>query len=482
MMNKVLIVSLISAGVLSGCVSNSAKMDQATVTSVGKDNTQFTASFSKQGRVLPYRVLRNDLIDAKTNKPFEIRNGGYGSAMTANPNKANQFYALTDRGPNANYTGDYGKGKSFPVAAYTPRIGLFEVASNGDVSMVKSILLKTPEGGLISGLPNTSALGGTGETPYHANGEPVLMDASKPYNKETNPIKLDDYGLDGEGLVALKDGSFWISDEYGPHMVHFDKKGVEIGRINAFQQDERNVYHLPAVFQHRRANRGMEGLAITPDESTLVGIMQSTMKNPDKAAQKGDLTRIVTVNLRNGHTEQYLYRQEKAQNSNSELATLNEHEFLVIERDGGFLFGGPLGKVKANPNVQKQVYRFDLSTGTPLSTVALSASIKRDASHGLMIDGLTLEQYAQNNGWDALAKKGIKPVSKVLVADMVKEVAYPHDKMEGLWVIDEHHLGVLNDDDFATWSTKGRLEQKMLDKNTVDANRLYIIKADLMGK
>lgn len=38
---------------------------------------------------------------------------------------------LTERGPNADYSGEYGKGKSFPVAAYTPRIGLFEVAEDG---------------------------------------------------------------------------------------------------------------------------------------------------------------------------------------------------------------------------------------------------------------------------------------------------------------------------------------------------------------
>jgi uncharacterized protein (DUF2132 family) len=151
----------------------------------------------------------------------------------------------------------------------------------------------------------------------------------------------------------------------------------------------------------------------------------------------------------------------------------------VIEQDGSFLLGG---SKEADPNAQKQVYRIDLSTGIALSTVNLSYSVSRDPSHGLMIDGLTLEQYVEKNGWNALAAKGIKPVKKSLVVDMVKEVPYPHDKMEGLWVIDNHHLGVLNDDDFATWSTKGKLEQKYLDKNTVDSNKLYIIKADLLGK
>ncbi|SHF47909.1 Uncharacterized conserved protein [Marinomonas polaris DSM 16579] len=472
MTSKVWLASLVSVGVLSGCANNL----------VTAPTSSFVDNFPKQGSELPYSVLRDDLIDSKTNQPFEIRNGGFGSAMTANPNQANQFYALTDRGPNADYSGEYGKGKSFPVASYTPRIGLFEVSADGKVSMVKSILLKRPEGSLISGLPNTSALGGTGETPYHSNGQPVLMNDNKPYDKATNAIKLDDYGLDGEGLVALKDGTFWVSDEYGPHIVHFDSNGVEIGRINAFKDDSRDIYHLPAVFQHRRANRGMEGLAITPDETTLVGIMQSTLQNPDKAAQKSDLTRIVTVNLITGKTEQYLYRQEQNENSNSEISTLTANKFLVIERDGGFLLGGPDGMSKAKPNAQKHVYRIDLSTGTSLSNVALSSSITRDESHGLMIDGLTLEQFTIKNGWEALAEKGIKPVNKTLVVDMVKAVAYPHDKMEGLWVIDGHHLGVLNDDDFATWSTKGKLEQKHLDKNTIDSNRLYIIKADLMGK
>jgi len=469
LINKIGLVSVVSALVLFSAANRSVAADMDSILD----------TFPKQGSDLPYSVLRADLKDAKTLQPFEIRNGGYGSAMTSHPTQKNQFYALTDRGPNANHQGDYGKGKSFPVADYTPRIGLFEVKLNGEIVQIKDILLKRPDGSVISGLPNSSALGGTGETPYHADGSPVLVNDQLPYNAATNPIKLDDYGLDGEGLVALKDGTFWVSDEYGPHIVHFDRDGVEITRINAFKDDTRSLLHLPAVFQHRRANRGMEGLANTPDQTTLVGIMQSSMKNPDKASQKGDLTRIVSVNLTNGETEQYLYRQEKAENANSEIAALTANKFLVIERDGSFLFGGPK---KANPNAQKQVYRIDLTSGTALSSVSLSSSMKEDESHGLLIDGLTLEQYVQKHGWDALAKQGIKPVTKKLIVDMVEEVGYAHDKMEGLWVIDNQHLGVLNDDDFATWSTDGKLEQKYLNKNTVDANRLFIIKKNLLAE
>lgn len=467
-----LFVSIIAAAILTGCGGDDS------------DNKEtFSADkFPAEGVFLPYTVLRSDLTDADTQQTFEIRNGGYGSSMDADPRAGNRFYALTDRGPNADYkNGAYGKGKTFPVADYTPRIGHFEVTADGTIKLLDTILLKRPDGTAITGLPNSSALGGTGETPYHADGSPVLEDDSKPYDADTNPIKLDDYGLDPEGLVAMKDGSFWISDEYGPHMVHFDASGKEIGRINPFAADVRNVQTLPAEFAYRRANRGMEGLTVTPDQSTLVGIMQSTMQLPDKTVQNETLTRIVTINPTTGETHQYLYQQEIAANSNSEIKALSATEFLVLERDGAFLYGGPDGAGAAKPTAMKHVYRIDLSSGTDLESVAATAVLAQDADLGLTINGNTLEQQVLADGnWDTLTANGISPVSKTLVIDMVAAVNYPHDKMEGLWVVDDKHLGVLNDDDFATWSNaNGGLVQKMLDSNTIDGNRLYIVPADL---
>ena len=428
----------------------------------------------KAGKRLPYETLRNDIDDAKmSGKKIEIRNGGFGSAMTAHPDNPKQFYAMTDRGPNAKFKGGHGKGKIFPTPDYTPRIGLFEVKDDGAVVLVKTILLKRPDGTPISGLPNSSGLGGTGETPYDVAGEVVAVDASKPYDKDANPMRLDDYGLDGEGLVALKDGTFWVSDEYGPHIVHFDAEGREIDRINAFAGDKRSSRKLPAEFAKRRPNRGMEGLAITPDEKTLVGVMQSTMRNPDKSVQKQDVTRIVTVNLEDGEVSQYLYRQEKPANSNSEIAALSDDAFILIERDGKFL--------KKDPKAMKRVYGISLKSGTDLEKVK-GEGLVQDEKLGLLIDGETIEQAVMENGWEGLAAKGIKPVEKKLVVDMVEQVGYPHDKMEGLWIIDGKTLGVLNDDDFALWQTKGKLHQKYLDDKTIDGNTLYIVGADLSAK
>ena len=425
------------------------------------DDASHADSVTQSGSSLPYTVLRDDI------EGLEIRNGGYGSAATAHPSHSNQFYALTDRGPNANFTGAEGKGKIFPTPDYAPRIGLFELDAAGQVTLIKDIILKDTSGNAITGLPNSSALGGTGETPYDVDGN-AIKDA------EGN-IKLDDFGLDGEGLAALQDGTFWVSDEYGPHMVHFDATGKEIGRINAFTEDSRTTLNLPAEFANRRANRGMEGLAITPDQKTLVGIMQSTMYNPSKDVKNLDITRIVTVNLETGEIGQYLYKQDKAQNSNSEIVALSATEFLVIERDGSFLNGGAKA---ASPSAQKLIYKINLSHATNLETVTLNDALIQDDTLGLTVTGKTLEELVLAEGWEALAQQGIYPVQKSMIVDMVAAVGYPHDKMEGLWLIDANTLGVLNDDDFATWSTDGVLEQKYIDaeKTQVDANKLYIIK------
>jgi hypothetical protein len=57
-----------------------------------------------------------------------------------------------------------------------------------------------------------------------------------------------------------------------------------------------------------------------------------------------------------------------------------------------------------------------------------------------------------DKGWDGLKALNIVPAPKTLVLDMGKAVKYPHDKMEGLWLINNTTLGILNDDDMGLWS------------------------------
>ena len=399
-----------------------------------------TSSLPSDGSVLPYTLLTT------LNNGTEVRNGGFGSAATAHPSKANHFYALTDRGPNADFKGSAGDGKKFPVPDYTPRIGEFQLQTGGQIALVRTILLKDPTGRPISGLPNPQGLGATGEVPYDNSGK---------------VLNTDRYGLDSEGLAAMKDGSFWVSDEYGPHIAHFSPDGVELERMSPLGVQTAGR-KLPAVLARRWANRGMEGLTVTPDGKTLVGVMQSTLYNPTKKkAENLTLTRILTFDLASGTTHQYLYRQDKPKNANSEISALTATTFLMVERDGRYS-----GKEPA----QKSLYSIDL-------TGASDVSGDISATDGLLINGKTLEE----SSWEALEKAGIKPVRKQLVADVVAKLPnrYPHDKLEGLWVIDAHHVGIINDDDFAVIPDGDAVVQKKLPgAGFVDRGTLYVLTLD----
>jgi len=149
---KSLLSTLILSLALTGCGGddnnndrNNDVIDEVTDTSdapaTPEETLEFYEALAAEGVYLPYNVLRSDLIDNKTSLPFEVRNGGFGSAMFKDPQSVNRFYALTDRGPNATFTGEYGKGKKFPTPNYTPRIGLFEVSAEGDISLIKTTLM-----------------------------------------------------------------------------------------------------------------------------------------------------------------------------------------------------------------------------------------------------------------------------------------------------------------------------------------------------
>lgn len=379
------------------------------------------ASIFAEGAEVPFKVLK------KTQDGVEIRKGGFGSDACAYPGDNSKFYLITDRGPNIDYKGPQGKGKLFPVPEFNPEIGLFQFQKNGSIKLLKTIPLKNPDGKKITGLPNPQGKGATGEIAYDLNDK---------------TLGLDEYGLDSEGLVAMKDGSFWVSDEYGPHIVHFSAKGKELERISPYGMTT-NGRKIPAVLANRRANRGMEGLAKTPDEKYLVGIMQSTLHNPSKKEIVNNrLIRIVKFELATGKTWQYLYQQNKETDSCCGITALSNDEFIVIERDGKFA-----GEEEAH----KYLFKINLKDATDVNG-------DMTAKNGMLIDGKTLEQCTQ----EELLERGITFVKKELITDLVTETGYPHDKLEGLWLLDENTICVANDNDFALIEKNNKLCQKIL--------------------
>ncbi|TCC90133.1 esterase-like activity of phytase family protein [Pedobacter frigiditerrae] len=382
-----------------------------------------------------------------TTAGVKVYNGGFGSAVAVDPNEPDVFYMLTDRGSNV--AGQMANSIIIGKPDFDPQIGKFRL-KDGKLILENVIELKNEAGAKLNGLPNPIGMGASGETAYDLNGNVITPSAD---------------GIDSEGLVRAADGSFWISDEYGPHIAHFDANGKTIERINPFGTGG-GGRKIPAVFANRRANRGMEGLAITPDGKTLVGMMQSPMYNPSKAATANStVLRILTFDIATGATKQYVYLMDNITLTGvSDIVAVNATTFLTIERDG--LFGG----AASNPATFKKVFKIDLNGATDISDAANGVT-------GKLYGGKTVEEL---NNLVGLQGAGIVPVTKTLALDLLKDLptVYPHDKAEGLALLPGNILVISNDDDFGVVDNGASgFAQKILPlTNSVDRNRLYFIK------
>lgn len=385
-----------------------------------------------------------------TTAGVKVYNGGFGSAVATDPNAPDIFYMLTDRGSNV--AGQLANSIIIGKPDFDPQIGKFRL-KDGKLVLEQVIELKNAAGGKLNGLPNPAGMGASGEIAYDLNGQVIAPSAD---------------GIDSEGLVRAADGSFWISDEYGPHIAHFDASGKTIERINPFGSGT-GGRKIPAVFANRRANRGMEGLTITPDGKTLVGIMQSPMYNPSKAATANSVVlRILTFDIASGATKQYAYLMDNVSLTGvSDIVAVNSTTFLTIERDG--LFGG----TATNPAAFKKVFKIDISAATDISDAT-------DGATGKLYGGKTVEEL---NNAAGLSAAGVVPVTKTLVLDLLKDLpkVYPHDKAEGLALLPGNILVISNDDDFGVVDNGASgFAQKILPlTNAVDRNRLYFVKIKL---
>ncbi|MBY8882194.1 esterase-like activity of phytase family protein [Actinacidiphila acidipaludis] len=364
----------------------------------------------------------------------DISGEGYGSSLTPVPGRSGLFYGLTDRGPNADAPDG---NKSEMLLDFTPQIGEFKL-TGGKAELVGKVTLKGPKS--LGGVPYSGR-------PPHDTSEVIDDVAATNADGTPTPVAKDPYGYDSEGLVALPDGTFWVSDEYGPYITHFDANGYELGRLTPYKDSPDNASHkilghLPSELAYRAKNKGMEGLTVTPDGSTLVGVMQSALQQPDLGSTKAGnvaATRIVTVDLRTFRTRQYLYLLDDPNDTgdaNSEITAVSDTKFLVDERDGNY-----------EPFARKSLYEVDVNGATDVS--------------GLTIGGKSPEAFVGKDGTNAaltaLTGAGVNVAQKqpylnvgTLVSQLDPSGAFfAHDKVEGVATADAGRtLYLSNDDDF----------------------------------
>jgi len=377
-----------------------------------------------------------------------VTHGGYGSALVVDDNDPTAMYSMSDRGPNVGKSCNGQSVLAFPVPGFTPEIGKFRL-SGTTLTLESTITLKQANGTPLTGFPHPNAQANRTEVP-------AMMDCT--------PITQDPLGIDSEGLAFAEDGTFWVSDEYGPDVVHFTAAGHTIERLVPGNG-------LPLALARRRSNRGMEGLTILPDGKTLVGMMQSPLDNPtaggSSAGRTSRLARIVVIDTRSGATRQYAYILDAPSNINSEIVALTPTLFLVLERDGNFPGPGGSGAIK-------KVYSVSIEGATDISDPA-------DGAGGLLIGGKTLEEVTKGvaDPYATLLANGITAGTKNLVVDLLVALpGYAHDKAEGLTVLDNFTIAVSNDDDFGVGDDgAGNFITKTLPLlGIADYNGIYIVR------
>jgi len=366
-------------------------------------------------------------LSAATSGPLENGTagnllGGIGSGLAWAG--GNTFIATPDRGPNAtNWNAALDNTTSYVSRFQTLQLGL--VKNNGGTGPGWT-LTPTLTGTTLmySSTPLAYAAGAApalnSDNRYYFSGRSDNFDPSQP---STNP---NNARLDPEGVRVSKDGkSIFVSDEYGPYIYQIDRATGQRIRSYALPANLA-VTHLSAQGDTeiggnttgRVANKGMEGLAITPDGKTLVGIMQAPL---EQDAAKN--VRIVTIDIATGATHEYAYMLTSGSGV-SEIVALNDHQFLVDERDGKGLGDGSKASVK-------QVFKIDLHGAQDVTALSGDLSAKAVAK-SLVLDVVAV-----------LGANGIAPAQ---VPAKIEGLAFGADVVDNGVLL--HTLYVANDNDF----------------------------------
>jgi hypothetical protein len=245
---------------------------------------------------------KSGLTDVLEDGTPHNRLGSCGSAI-AYTGKGHRYVLMADRGPKDGTT------------SFQCRFQIF------DISVTKG------EPTLKISLVDTKILKDESDRPFL--GLSSAIDAAKP---------AQSLRLDPEGVRVGRGGSIFLSDEYGPFLYEFSPEGRRLRVLPVPKRFQPAHPHADpkkelTLNKHGRVpNKGMEGLAISPDGTKLYGAMQSPLIQD--GGRKGKNVRILEVDLKSGAQREFLYPLESSKTALSEILAINDHEFLVIERTG----------------------------------------------------------------------------------------------------------------------------------------------------
>jgi len=378
-----------------------------------------------------YQTTQTDTIGTYQNILF--REGGFSTLFPIAHTNGTEFYTCSDRGVNidgaeANPSGCHPTyDKIFPFPGYAPKIHHVKISGN-TIEILESFTIKRPDGSNASGLINPTGFGSTAS-------EVASTDTVEDCNNFSQKVAPKDiWGIDPEGLVVDGNGNFWLSEENGPTIWKLDANGKVLKRYTPYasQAGTGNIdQQIDTVWKYRKNNRGLESLTMTPN-GKIYALIQSPLLYPDE--QTGEHTqvhRLMELDPTSGATRMFAYLNDGEIGSGdnkirlkdwkvSDMAAVNDSMFLVIEA------------AQRGQTDIKKIYLININQATPINS-------------GLY-NGQTAEALADSAH---LAAEGIRPISKTLFLDLLAN-GWPAQlgKAEGLAIINDSTIAVVNDNDF----------------------------------
>ncbi len=363
----------------------------------------------------PISQIQNALIPGSIQNDRGFFLGGLGSGLwRSSSDPQNEFWMVTDRGPNGKVIVNGELRRTFPIPEYTPLLVKVRT-ENSEIRIEQVIPLIGSSGNPIPGLSN---LEGEDESPYDF--------------KALTALNYNPSGLDPEDLVRTSTGEFWLADEYRPSLVRVSPEGRVLKRyipqgVALEGADYPVAAVLPAVYARRKLNRGFEGLALSLDETTLYAVLESPLANPDTpTSDTSRNTRILAFDIATERpVAEYIYQLEEVSTFDPAITQADMKVSGIVALNSGTLL------VLEHTDAVARLYKVDLGGGTNI------LNSKWDEA------GTTPSLEKCHN----LRSLGLTVLPKSLVIDLTTLAGVP-GKIEGLSVVDPSTIAISNDNDF----------------------------------
>ena len=180
--------------------------------------------------------------------------------------------------------------------------------------------------------------------------------------------------FDIESFQRARDGSYWVGDEFGPFLLHFNSQGellippislpnfLNLGKLNFIKSPDHPSWQKMTNPMERVAaanlpgSRGFEGMALNSSGNKLYIILEGALK--DDPQKKRLLIHEFDLASKKYTGKVFSYELENENHAIGELTAINDNEFIVIERD--HLQGDPQNSVFDKPAKFKRIYKIDI--------------------------------------------------------------------------------------------------------------------------